>query len=177
MSKTKRYFFDTEFVEGNKSLFDLTFISIGIVSDSGDQELYEISNEFNEAAIKHVWVLDNVVSKLDREMTWRNHEEICERVLTMLKGSNANTVEFWAKNGSYDNMILCRLFGGMMNFRKACSEVGIKEVIFEDINELRAIAAERQITVPAKDEKLAHIAIEDAKVERSVYHAVMGGPH
>ena len=80
----KRYFFDTEFVEENRHLFDIQFISIGIVSEDNSEHLYEISSEFNQAAINHQWVLDNVIAKLDPNKQRLANTQIRDRVLSML---------------------------------------------------------------------------------------------
>ena len=72
-------------------------------------------------------------------------------------------------------MILCWLFGGMQKFREACTKIGIKHVIFKDINELKTLPHYKDIDIPQKEDELAHIADEDAKVERKVYLAVMYG--
>ncbi|MCI5060805.1 MAG: 3'-5' exoribonuclease [Alphaproteobacteria bacterium] len=161
----QRYFFDTEFEEKPEGLAEgITFVSVGIVSEFGEQDFYGVSREFNEAAIQNQWVLDNVISKLPSAEQRQTIEEIRAGILNVLKP--AKTVELWAKNGSYDNVLLCRLFGGMAAFRKTCNEHGIDKVVFRDINEL-----ERAYPVkhPKIDDQRAHIAIEDARREREKY--------
>ena len=61
------------------------------------------------------WIKENVIDKLDDPSTWKSIEEIRQGVLDMIEP--ADTIEFWAKNGSYDNVLLCQLFGLWLIFR------------------------------------------------------------
>ncbi len=160
----RRYFFDTEFNDtvGN---FRIDFISIGVVDERG-RDFYGISSEFNRAAANaSPWLKTNVIDKLDPsfEMTIA---EIRQGILDLIEP--AHEVEFWAKNGSYDNVLLCQIFGGMGPLRETLKrEKGIQKVIFRDTNELLRIAVKPDIK--PMDETIKHIAINDARNERYVF--------
>ncbi len=162
----RRYFFDTEFNDAIGQ-FEVDFISIGIVDEKGG-EYYGISNEFNlAAASSREWIKENVIDKLDDPSTWKNIEEIRQGVLDMIEP--ADTIEFWAKNGSYDNVLLCQLFGGMGELRRVLrEEKGIRKVAFRDIHELKRMVDYEE---PAMEEKDKHIAINDARNERDRFKA------
>lgn len=163
--RLRRYFFDTEFNDtvGN---FRIDFISIGVVSESG-REYYGISNQFNlAAAAAHPWLRDNVVNKLDHHSAWKSIEEIRQGIIDMIEP--AHEVEFWAKNGSYDNVLLCQIFGGMGPLRDALNKaMGIQKVTFRDTKELLRVAVKPDIQPMAEADK--HIAINDARNERYVF--------
>lgn len=163
--RLRRYFFDTEFND-TLARFAIDFISIGIVDEQGG-EFYGISREFNlGAASAHPWLRDHVVAKLDHPSTWKDIGEIRQGILDLIEP--AHEVEFWAKNGSYDNVLLCQIFGGMGPLREALfREKGIREVTFRDTKELLRVAVRPEIR--PMDEADKHIAINDARNERYVF--------
>jgi len=162
----RRYFFDTEFND-TVGDFRIDFISIGMVDEGGAKEYYGISNEFNMvAAVRHPWLRDNVVNKLDHHSTWKSVEEIRQGILDMIEP--ASEIEFWAKNGSYDNVLLCQLFGGMGPLRDILrKEKGVNKVTFRDNKELLRMAVKPEIM--PMDESVKHISINDAKNELYVH--------
>lgn len=128
-----RYFLDTEFIEDGKTI-DL--ISIGMVSEDG-REYYAISTEFDESKAND-WVKENVISQLEPRNQggatfWRPRSHIREDILLFVKspwieegklqGSYhrlhqmpvPEAIEFWADSASYDWVVLCQLFGTMMD--------------------------------------------------------------
>ena len=114
-----RYFFDTEFLDDPYN-FSCELVSIGILNEKG-QEYYGISNEFNlQAAKKEPWIKEHVIDKLDPQNTWESVEDIRQGVLDLFEP--AEKVELWARNGSYDNVLICQLFGGMGEFFKTLKE-------------------------------------------------------
>ena len=162
--RVRRYFFDTEFND-NVSQFAIDLISIGIV-DEDDREYYGISNEFNVAAASsNQWIRENVIDKLDAPSSWVSVDEIRKAVLDMIEP--AEEVEFWAKNGSYDNVLLCQLFGGMGKLYEALNQKGVSRVTFRDIKELSRVAP--GYYVPPMREADKHIAINDARQEKVKY--------
>ena len=166
--KLRRYFFDTEFNDDSEQ-FACELISIGIISEEG-KEYYGISNEFNAAAAAaEPWLKKHVIDKLDDPSTWVSVEEIRKHILDMIEP--AREIEFWSRNGSYDNVLLCQIFGGMGNlFETLRKEKGIQKVTFRDIKELHRRAPE--IKIRPKFEAGAHVAINDARHERYC-HAVL----
>lgn len=102
-----KIWFDTEFIEDGKAI-DL--ISIGMVREDG-QELYLESAEcdFSRAS---VWVRDNVLPSLSGHHTarWRMRNRIVEFC--------GEKPELWGYYADYDWVVLCQLFGTMMDLPK-----------------------------------------------------------
>ena len=130
-----KYFFDTEFIEDGKTI-DL--LSIGIVAEDG-RELY-LENNDADLTKASPWVREHVFPG----MVWqrrvqRSHECIREDVYAFVLGGNrhpwGHTVpwpedvprpEFWAYYADYDWVVLCQLFGWMIDlppgFPKYCRD-------------------------------------------------------
>ena len=160
----RRYFFDTEFND-NLPGFSCDFISIGIVDEAGE-EYYGISNEFNlSAAQSDPWLKEHIIDKLDEQDTWEDIKAIRENILSMIKP--ADVLELWAKNGSYDNVMICQIFGGMGALRKAFQDKGVKKVSFRDSNELAREMP--HVKIWQRDAYGAHISINDARHERFMF--------
>lgn len=119
-----KYFYDTEFIEDGKTI-DL--ISIGIVSEEG-RTYYAISNEFDHKKAS-MWVKDNVISKLPKQypsyldsprikgesLYWKSRNKIKNDLLDFIGNDKP---EFWAYYADYDHVVLCQLFGTMMDLPK-----------------------------------------------------------
>lgn len=105
-----KIFFDTEFIEDGKTI-DL--ISIGMVREDGRQ-FYIISSEFNEAKASE-WVKQNVISKLGTVEPRYTRAEIAEAILEFVGNEKP---EFWAYYADYDWVVLCQLYGTMMDLPK-----------------------------------------------------------
>jgi len=104
-----RYFFDTEFIEDGTTI-DL--ISIGIVVEDG-REFYAESWAVNWTKASG-WVLDNVRPKL----TGKNVLDRSEMKKAILDFVGEDNPEFWAYYADYDWVVLCQLFGTMMDLPK-----------------------------------------------------------
>lgn len=107
-----KYWFDTEFIEDGKTI-DL--ISIGIV-DEGDRVLYCVSNEFDIHKAKvSPWIRDNVLAHLASESkVWISRAKIRQAVLEFC----SEKPEFWGYYADYDWVVLCQLFGRMIDLPK-----------------------------------------------------------
>lgn len=127
-----RYFYDTEFIEDGRTI-DL--ISIGIVCEDG-RTYYAVSEDHNPSRAGQ-WVKDNVLAKLPprSDESWRSRMEIADDVRRFI-GKGA---EMWADYGAYDHVVLCQLWGTMMDlpghvpmftheFRQAWEEAGCPEL-------------------------------------------------
>lgn len=113
-----KIFFDTEFSEirGNIHL-----ISIGAVDEEG-REFYAI-NEAVESMVLNSWLKKNVVERL--QFTGRYDRTPLQPLDKIAKSfrhfveysrsSSSTELEFWAYYGAYDWVVLCQLFGGMLN--------------------------------------------------------------
>lgn len=147
MSRTVRYFFDTEFIE-RPGLLDL--ISIGMVDDVG-REFYAVSSEF-DASNADEWVRENVLAKLG-DTPRESRAAIRDRLLAFIGDTKP---ELWAYFADYDWVAFCWLFGRMVDlpdgFPMFCLD-------FRQVMHDRGI---RKIDLPAQP-KDAHNALADAK--------------
>ncbi|NJO65786.1 MAG: 3'-5' exoribonuclease [Richelia sp. RM2_1_2] len=115
-----KYFFDTEFIEDGNTI-DL--ISIGIISEDG-REYYAINWDCRLECASQ-WVIDNVIIHLpSREHpAWKNKKDIAQDIIEFCHSEP----EFWAYYADYDWVVLCQLFGTMMDlpssFPMYCNDI------------------------------------------------------
>lgn len=155
-----RYFFNTEFIEDGRWI-DL--LSIGIVADDG-RELYLENREanFNKASD---WVMEHVFPN----MLWTPsvqmaHINIAHEVRKFCNPPTWGNPEFWAYFSSYDWVVLCQLFGRMVdlpaNWPKRCN----------DIAQVVPKGADVPVLLPGE----AHNALADAKWVKAVWEQHIG---
>jgi hypothetical protein len=138
-----RYWFDTEFIEGGKTI-DL--VSIGIVAEDG-REYYtqRVDACFGNASD---WVARNVLMNLEHydmvkharackrredsgatiifplgqrcmpSCLWRSTHEIAAEIRAFCEPDKHGKPEFWGYYADYDWVVLCQLFGAMMDLPK-----------------------------------------------------------
>lgn len=159
-----KYFYDTEFYENGKTI-DL--ISIGIVAEDG-REYYAISKEFNGRKVSE-WVHENVIKKLpprhpaqhdspriqQESLAWKSRVQIKEDILEFCDLTKYDKPEFWAYYADYDHVVLCQLFGTMMDLPKDWP------MYTRDIKQLCDSLGNPRL--PEQDSKSEHNALEDAK--------------
>lgn len=171
-----RIFFDTEFLEDGKTI-DL--ISIGMVREDGE-ELYLVNRDADWRRIyADPWLTENVVPHLPEPRKWRDRHIIRELVLEfagapwkqlagVVPSMRVPSVrpEFWAYYADYDWVVLCQLFGRMIDLPKGwpmyCRD--FKQVVDERGLELR------------KQTDGEHDALCDARWLRDEYDRLMGDP-
>ena len=102
-----RIWFDTEFIEDGHTI-DL--ISIGMVREDG--EVLYLQNDDADMSKSSQWVKDNVIDKLDA--SWVSRSSIKDAVRSFA----GNDPEFWAYYADYDWVVLCQLYGTMMDLPK-----------------------------------------------------------
>lgn len=108
MIKRTRIFFDTEFIDGGRTI-DL--ISIGMVREDG-KELYLEGSEVDWSKASE-WVNQNVRPHLTGALHTR--AEIAAKVLAFA----GIAPEFWAYFAAYDWVVLCQLYGRMVDLPEA----------------------------------------------------------
>ncbi len=120
-----RFFIDTEFIERGPQ-YPLELLSIGIVSELG-REFYAINSRATQENAND-WVKANVIPHLGN--SWPiPPNEIADRVREFVRSSGLpnsdGTVskhdsgpEFWGYYADYDWVVLCQLFGTMMELPK-----------------------------------------------------------
>lgn len=123
-----RIFFDTEFLEDGKTI---ELISIGMVREDG-ATYYAVNDDFPMHRVANdKWMCENVIPHLPVRMhpheslsghpyhlifkepdpAWRLRTEIRDEILDFV-GPNP---EFWAWFADYDWVVLCQLFGRMID--------------------------------------------------------------
>jgi len=150
-----KIFFDTEFIEDGKTI-DL--ISIGIVREDGEQ-LYLVSSEF-DASKASQWVKDNVLKYIPPAAQKFTKKEIAETVRNFVL-DEGNKPEFWAYYADYDWVVLCQLFGTMMDLPKGFP------MYCNDLKQHQALLApDLRFT---KQNSNTHHALDDAQWVRNSY--------
>lgn len=156
-----RYYLDTEFAEtGGQLVPTIDLISIGIVAQDG-RELYAESNEF-ELNNCNEWVKSNVFPLLSPPERRISRAEIRD-LLTTFIGDDPNP-EFWAYYADYDWVVLCWLYGCMVdlpkNFPMMCMDL-----------QQWYIQLGRPSIKPKKP-TCQHDALHDARWNRDLYEAL-----
>ena len=150
-----KFWFDTEFHEEPGRL---ELISIGIVSEDG-REFYAENVEYDVTRASN-WLWKNVIPHLTGSATTRKN--IAERI-DLFVGLHP---EFWAYNAPYDWVLLCQLYGSLMNTPGSWSSY-VNDVLW-----LRDQVDPRgKVQVPPP--KTPHHALEDARWCRNLYNAYM----
>jgi hypothetical protein len=164
-----RYFYDSEFLE-NGSIIDL--ISIGIVNDEG-KEYYAVNSDMPLDSIRiDKWLMANVWPSLPLRGRKKSTGYVnsgsdgvldTRSVLVKPKWVIANEVrefllqdgepELWADYAAYDHVVLCQLWGRMMNLPK-----GIPMFT----HDLQQLLAGREWAEPER-EGSNHNALDDAR--------------
>ncbi|WP_024803740.1 polyadenylate-specific 3'-exoribonuclease AS [Nocardia sp. BMG51109] len=107
-----RYFYDCEFVEDGKTI-DL--VSIGVVCEDG-REYYAVSTEFDPERAGP-WVRRNVLPKLPSPASprWKPRAQIRDELHRFVVPRQGVEPELWAWIGAYDHVVLCQLWGSMVD--------------------------------------------------------------
>lgn len=147
------YWYDSEFAEDG-TIID--FISIGIVSEDG-REFYAVSNEFDESACND-FVKENVLPYLPDPSERKSKEQIKQELLEFV-GKDKDP-QFWASYGSYDWIVICQLFGPMVDLPKGWP------MFVRDIQQLRHDLGKPELP---KNNENEHHALADAKECREKY--------
>lgn len=109
-----KYWLDTEFIEDGKTI-DL--LSIGIVNERGETFYAESSDaDWTQAS---PWVMANVLPFLKSPRECMPREAIARDVVAFVEATRGESKpEFWGYYADYDWVVLCQLFGTMMDLPK-----------------------------------------------------------
>lgn len=165
-----KYFYDTEFNEDGKTI-DL--ISIGIVAEDG-RKYYAISTQFN-AKKANEWVVENVIKKLairypsqddspnikSQSLAWKNRERIRQDILNFCNIQHYSRPEFWAYYADYDHVVLCQLFGKMIDLPNGWP------MYTNDVKQLCDSLGNPKL--PEQDPSFEHNALYDARWTKEAY--------
>lgn len=142
-----RIWFDTEFIEDGKTI-DL--ISIGLVREDG-RKLYAENAEC-DLSKACPWVQANVITHLVGNAVSRSRAVIAKSIIEFA-GSDP---EFWAWYGAYDWVVLCQLYGRMIDLPQSWP------MFVRDLRQLLDnLQGHDGFALPPKPAK-AHNALEDA---------------
>jgi hypothetical protein len=188
----RRFFYDTEFREEGPDS-PIEFISIGIVRDDG-AEYYAVSSEFDvEAVLQHTWLRENVWPYLPQVEAgtgkWFNqlgtaqaskrgwnvwldldHPSVKPRRRIATEIAHFVLAEpnpqLWAYYPSYDHVVMCQLFGTMMDLPRGFP------MRTRDLMDLVEDGGHVLADLPQKENE--HKAIDDARWNREIFRAMTG---
>ena len=104
-----RYWFDTEFIEDGKTI---ELVSIGIVAEDGREYYAEPIEAIPHFERADPWVKENVLVHLTGAR--KSRAEIAAEIVAFV----GEKPEFWAYYADYDWVVLCQLFGRMIDLPK-----------------------------------------------------------
>jgi hypothetical protein len=151
-----RVWFDTEFIEDGRTI---ELLSIGVVRESDNVEFYAEIAE-TDRSLASPWVVENVFPGLTGPVLPRR--EIAEYLVKFVGPSP----EFWAYFCSYDWVVLCQLFGTMMDLPKGwpmwCRD--LKQLTTEqygnrNLHDLASQVDEHNALADARWTRDAHLAL------------------
>lgn len=114
-----KYYIDTEFFEDGPN-HPIRLISIGIVCDDG-RELYLENIEFDWSVVpEHHWLQENVRPHLSSETKYIDNVTmpIIGMAHKVKEFVTDESPEFYGYYADYDWVVLCQLFGSMVNLPK-----------------------------------------------------------
>jgi hypothetical protein len=151
-----KVFFDTEFIEDGRTI-DL--VSIGMVREDG-ATFYAEPRESNLGQASD-WVRSNVLPHLRGGAYLMNRSEIAGRVIAFA----GEKPEFWAYFSSYDWVVLCQLYGRMIDLPKGWP------MWCRDVKQLAASLGD-----PALPDKsyARHYALADAEWTKKAHDFLIG---
>ena len=154
-----RYFFDTEFYEDGKTI-DL--ISIGIVAEDG-RELYAVSQDAQLHRVSD-WVRANVLPRLPTygDTAWMSRAAIADAVKAFVIPEPEP--DLWAYYADYDWVVICQLFGTMMELPKGWP------MFCRDLKQLSVDVGSPKHPADPEGE---HNALVDARWNRDLYAFLM----
>jgi len=159
-----KYFIDSEFYEDGKTI-DL--ISIGVVTEDG-REFYAVNKQARLDRVSP-WVRDNVLKHLPSydDQAWMHRVDIADRLRRVLFNpkNTEDTVEVWGYYADYDWVLLCQLYGTMMDLPKHFPRFCM------DVKQLAVMKGNPKLPEQGKDGK--HHALEDARWIKKAHDFLM----
>jgi 3' exoribonuclease, RNase T-like len=154
-----RMFLDTEFIEDGRTI-DL--ISIGVVAENGREFYREVDPAEVNWAKANDWVKTNVWPHLTMTSeTLRLKADIA----TELVHFAGERPEFWGYYADYDWVVLCQLFGRMIDLPKGWPMFCL------DLKQLAVMFGNPKLPEQTSTE---HHALADARWNRDVYQFLAG---
>lgn len=175
MPTKHRYYLDTEFIEKPGRI---TLISIAIVDDF-DNEYYSLSNEYDFHQASD-WVKENVIAPIYErylktspsevqpietfhEVYGVSNKTIATEILEFINETKGDgEIEFWAYYADYDWVVLCWLFGIMVDLPSGWP------MFCMDLNQSMTERGVEKLPEPVG----AHDALVDAQWNKKQYHHI-----
>jgi hypothetical protein len=153
-----KYFIDTEFLENG--LGPIYLLSIGIVAEDG-REYYAV-NKWCPVDLANDWVKENVLPHID----WNEGRSSTRIMLDIEEFVNAGDgkPEFWGYFADYDWVVVCQLFGRMIDLPKGWP------MYCMDIKQLCVSLGNPKLPEQGKGE---HNALADARWNKMAYDFLM----
>lgn len=145
-----RFWFDTEFYENGKTI---ELISISVIAEDG-REYYAETMDADTLADSTDWLRANVRPHL------RGIRKERERIAMELIAFMGVEPEIWAYYGAYDWVVLCQLFGTMLDLPKGWPKW------CADVKQLAYFMGDPALPAQEKDE---HYALADARWTREAW--------
>jgi hypothetical protein len=164
-----RYFLDAEFHESGYGR-PIELISLALVCDDG-REFYAVASDgWSEYSVSN-WLKENVLPHLDActvnkdvygwfQDTWCSRAEIAASLAEFIRYEVNPKPEIWGYYADYDFVVLCQLFGRMVELPKHFPKICL------DIKQ-RCIALGNP-KLP-KQESHAHNALADARHNKCMF--------
>ncbi len=185
-----KIFFDTEFTGLYKST---TLISIGLVSESG-QQFYAEFTDYDTSAENNNWLKKNVFDHLITYHSKKFHEHpYIESLHVGDKDAISKTLENWLKQWDYvelvsdcchfDMVLFCDIFGGAFYLPKnvcpTCYDINQDIAKFYGVNQQKAFDMNREqiltdngIEIKRYEQFGKHNSLYDAYVIRDIYNII-----
>lgn len=171
-----KYWFDTEFIEDGKTI-DL--ISIGIVAEDGRTwygqnlqcDLTKASPWVKENVLPHLYNYDAATGRIEPSAPWHLRQEIATSLVEWCDPDTYGKPELWAYFADYDWVVLCQLFGTMMDLPKGWP------MYCRDIKQWCDQLGNPRLPEQGKGE---HHALADAKWNKTAYDFLLdyaSAPH
>jgi len=149
-----KVFFDTEFIDNGKTI---ELISIGLICEN-ERTYYAESSEI-DLTTTDKWIQQNVIPNLEGPKIPREHIAIdIQRII-------GDRPEFWSYYASYDWVVLCQLYGKMIN-------IPTNWPLY--VKDLKLLAEFKGNPKLPKQKSSKHHALNDALWLKEVYEFLKG---
>lgn len=152
-----KFWFDTEFIEDGKTI---ELLSIGIVSE--DERIYYAEPMDTDRGYASSWVQENVIPHLTGPIKPRS--QIAKEIIEFV----GVDPEFWAYYADYDWVVLCQLYGTMMDLPNSWPKMCL------DVKQF-AIQTGQKINKTILFNAKEHNALSDALWTKNVFYYLGSG--
>jgi len=109
-----KFFYDTEFYEDGERIHPISF---GMVAEDGRRLYGQFEFDWSIVPEGH-FVLEHVRPHIASEGPFYNPTSFSDALMTFVQYPNYEKAEFWGYYPSYDHVLMCQLYGTMMDLPK-----------------------------------------------------------